>query len=140
MKKYLCVLLVFISIFILSSCGKKDARSEKEALSTLLSALNDLKELSDDIDGVKSKTITQETYDFFSGRLKKIRENIDSTHLYKDIDSVKERYNAVETSYSSVETKVKALKKKIKQEEKKTTNNKKEADKKTTNNTSEKNK
>ena len=125
MKKIICLLLVVCSFcLVLTACGgAKPARSEQEALSTLLSVISDLKAITTDIDNIKSKTITQKTYDDLVKRMKKVRDNIDSTDLYKNIDSIKERYTTANNTYDKAEKKLEKLKEKIEKEDtkKKTT-------------------
>lgn len=142
MKKIAVLLVLVLSMgLILSACGVSPVKSEREALSTLLSAISDLKSITSDIDNIKSKTITQKTYDDLAKRLKKVREAIDSTNLYKDIDSIKERYATANSSYDKAEIKLNKLKDKIEKEDtKKTTTNKKETDKSTSTKTNTKSK
>ena len=118
MKRVIALILLVLSFsFVLSACGAKPVKSEREALSTLLSAISDLKTINSDIDNIKSKTITQKTYDDLAKRLKKVREAIDSTDLYKDIDSIKDRYATANSSYNKAEVKLGKLKEKIEKPE-----------------------
>lgn len=141
MKKIALLLVLVLSLsMVLSACGGSSVKSEREALSTLLSAISDLKSITSDIDNIKSKTITQKTYDDLAKRLKKVRTAIDSTNLYKDIDSIKERYATANSSYDKAEIKLNKLKDKIEKEDTKKTTTNKETDKSTSTKTNTKSK
>lgn len=104
MRKILCICLCFIFIISLCACQSsvKEASSETEARRILITVFSDLTDISKQLDVEYIKVSNLEK---IGSRIENKLEEIHSTDLYKDIDTVSEKYNSAIELHKKVKLK-----------------------------------
>lgn len=101
MKKIFCICLCIIFVVSLCACGStvKEASSETEARRILITAFSDLTDISKqlEIEYIKSSDMTK-----IEKRIENCLADIHSTDLYKDLDTISEKYNSALKLYNNV--------------------------------------
>ena len=104
MKKLLCICLLFIFMFSLCACQSsvKEASSETEARRILITVFSDLTDISKqlDVEYIKSSDLEK-----IGTRIDDKLEEIHSTDLYKDLDTISEKYNSALELHNKVKVK-----------------------------------
>ena len=101
MKKILCICLCILFVISLCACETtvKEASSETEARRILITAFSDLTDISKqlEIEYIKSSDMTK-----IERRIENCLADIHSTDLYKDLDTISEKYNSALKLYTNV--------------------------------------
>ena len=101
MKKILCICLCILFVISLCACETtvKEASSETEARRILITAFSDLTDISKqlEIEYIKSSDMTK-----IERRIENCLADIHSTDLYKDLDTISEKYNSALKLYNNV--------------------------------------
>ena len=101
MKKIFCICLCIIFVVSLCACVStvKEASSETEARRILITAFSDLTDISKqlEIEYIKSSDLKK-----VGTRIENCLADIHSTDLYKDLDTISEKYNSALNLYNKV--------------------------------------